>query len=502
MKRPAHPAVGVFVILWATYAYVWQGRDWNSASRLMLTYAWVDRGTVRIDGLDDQTRDIARYQGHWYTDKTPGFSTAGIVPYWLARTIGHLPPHPLDRPGFAFWPADYWITLGTSGLASALTGAILAALALRLGCPPRGAALLGLAYGLATPAAFYATVAYGHQLAAFGLFGALALILGPGGRVRLRAGLAGFLASYASVVEIQVGPVSAILGLSLVALVALGRRPAACLATFSLGAALPTALLLGYNALAFDSPWRMGYFFLVMDRFKEVHSSANPLGLNRPDGTKVAELLWGERRGLILFAPILTLAPFGLVALGFARRWALAALITLVCLAIFLVNLSYPEWTGGWTTGPRLLVPMLPFACLAVAPLLRVGGRPMLALAGGLAIVGGVEMLLYGGVGGRINDQVARPFRDAVWPMWRGERLPGWMYGHRFAPNLVTLALPDLERTLGPAWAGLTFAPLVGFQAVAIVILWRILPPRAVARPPATVGGSAPPDQADAEEPG
>lgn len=476
MRRFKHPAVGVGLILWGTYAYVWQGRDWNSASRLMLTYALVDRGTVRIDGLEDQTRDIARYRGHWFTDKTPGFSVAAIPPYWLARTVGHLPPHPLDRPGFAFWSADYWITLGTSGLATALTGATLTGLALRLGCRPHAAALLGLAYGLATPAAVYATLAYGHQLAAGGLFGALALLIGGAGRARSRAGIAGFLASYASVVEIQVGPVAAILGLSLIALVLLRRRPVGCLFTFAAGAALPAALLLGYNQVAFESPWRMGYFYLVMDRFKEVHSSANPLGLNRPDLFKVRELIWGERRGIVWFAPILGLAPLGLVALGFARRWTLAGLLAAVCLAIFLVNLSYPEWTGGWTTGPRLLVPLLPFACLAVAPLLRAGGRPMMAVVAGLAIVGGIEMLMFGGVGGRIPDPIARPFRDAVWPLWRGDRLPDWKYGERFAPNLVTLAVPDLERTLGPGWAWLTFVPLVAAQAVAIAAFWRWLP--------------------------
>ena len=476
MSWSRHPGVGVFLILWATYAYCWQGRDWNSASRLMLTYAIVDRGTLRIDGLADQTRDLARYQDHWYTDKTPGFSVAAIPPYWLARTLGQLPPHPLDRSGFAFWPADYWVTLATSGLATAMTGTILTALALRLGCSPRSSALLGLAYGLATPAAVYATLAYGHQLAAFGLFGSLALLLEPERWVRLRAGLAGFLAAYASVVEIQVGPVSALLGLSLLALVLTGRRTPGSLVMFSLGAALPTGLLLGYNWLAFESPWRMGYFYLVMDRFKEVHSSANPLGLNRPDLAKVCELLWGERRGILLFAPILALTPVGLLFWALDRRKALAGLILAICLAIFLVNLSYPEWTGGWTTGPRLLVPLLPFACLAVAPLLARGGRSALVLVAVLAGLGACEMLLFGGVGGRVPDGIARPFVDGVWPIWRGGRLPGWVYGHRFAPNLFTLAFPQKERELGPGFGWLVFAPLVIGQVVGIITLWRWLP--------------------------
>ena len=70
----SRPKAWVFVILLASSSYFWQARDWNVASRLMLTYALVDRGTLTIDGLDDQTRDIARYRGHFYSDKTPGTS--------------------------------------------------------------------------------------------------------------------------------------------------------------------------------------------------------------------------------------------------------------------------------------------------------------------------------------------------------------------------------------------------------------------------------------------
>ena len=32
------------------------------------------------------------------------------------------------------------------------------------------------------------------------------------------------------------------------------------LAAFGIGAAIPTLILLGYNQLAFGSPWEMGYF--------------------------------------------------------------------------------------------------------------------------------------------------------------------------------------------------------------------------------------------------
>ena len=224
-----------------------------------------------------------------------------------------LPDHPLNRPGFAYWPADYWVTLGTSGLLSALSGVILVGLARDLGCGPRRSALVGLAYGLATPAYAYATLAYGHQASAFCLLASFALLWRDGPRPRLRSALAGFLASYASVVEIQVGPVSAILGLYLLALAIGRKRPASAILAFGLGAAVPAAILLTYNYLAFGSPWRMGYFYEVLEQFKDVHSTSNPLGLGRPDWSKLGELLWGERRGLLRFAPILVLTVPGLV---------------------------------------------------------------------------------------------------------------------------------------------------------------------------------------------
>ena len=120
------------------------------------------------------------------------------------------------------------------------------------------------------------------------------------------------------------------------------------------------------------------------------------------------------------------------------RRWALALVSFLVCASVLLVNLSYPEWTGGWSTGPRLLVPLIPFAMIPVAGLLAERGRWRRALtlvAATLALIGGVEMLLFQGAGARIPNEVldddamrkvalAEPLRDAVWPLWTGKPLP------------------------------------------------------------------------------
>ena len=128
------------------------------------------------------------------------------------------------------------------------------------------------------------------------------------------------------------------------------------------------------------------------------------------------------------YAPILLLALPGWLLLAARRQFDLAAVSFAVCLAVFVVNLSYPEWTGGWSTGPRLLVPLLPFAMIPVAAMLSGQGRfagPMTWLATALALCGGVLILLFQGVGARVPQDVHAPLRAIVWPLWTGrETLP------------------------------------------------------------------------------
>jgi hypothetical protein len=464
----------VVVLLLGSYSYFWHARDWNSASRLMLTYALVDRGTVRLDGLDRQTGDKALDRGHYYCDKLPGYSLLATGPYAVARLVRGLPDHPLDREGFPYWEADYWVTLGTSGLATALSGLLLFGLARDLGCGPRRAALVALAYGLATPAYAYATLAYGHQLSALALLASFALLWRTDRpRDRLRVFAAGFLAAAAAVIELSLGPVSAILGTYLVAQV-LGRtrRPAALWA-FAAGAAPPTLVLLGYNQLCFGSPWDMGYFHHATGIFAQVHSRANPLGLRAPDWHKALPLLWGGYRGLAFYAPVTLAALPGWIVLARRRQWGMAAVSALVVAAVFLVNLSYPEWTGGWSTGPRLLVPLLPFALLPVAGLLATGSRVATLGVVLLALAGAVVNLLFQGVGARLPQYVADPLLQAVWPAWCGAPMPGWWIGGRFTRNLVAGALPGFVASLPDRWQWLQFLPLVAFQGSMIAALWR-----------------------------
>jgi hypothetical protein len=488
-------AFWVFIGLLGSYAFYWQSRDWNSASRLMLTYALVDRGHVSIDGLQDQTGDRALKGGHYYSDKLPGFSFLGVGPYAVAKAALRLRPHPLGRRGFAYWPADYWITLGTSGIASALAGVILTALAADLGCGPRRSAMVGFAYGLATPAWAYATLSYGHQATACCLIGSFALLWRhrQSRRPAWPSCLAGFLAAAAATIELQVGPVSAILSLYMLGLVFTRAWPARAVIAFAAGALVPTLALLGYDWAAFGSPFDMGYFHEDLSIFRNVHGTGNPLGLRAAGWSRARDLLWGEYRGLFFYAPILVLAPLGWALLWVNRRWAAALVSLAVCVAVFLVNWSYPEWTGGWSTGPRLLLPLLPFGMLPVAACLATGARWLIAAAGCLGCAGAILMFGFVGAGARIPHAIRRPLIEAVLPAWRGDPNALSANGEQFARNLVSVAWPRAIARLSPGERWVQFVPLLMFQVATVVAMLsacRLPRGPACSRVESDVGGS------------
>ena len=150
----------------------------------------------------------------------------------------------------------------------------------------------------------------------------------------------------------------------------------------------------------------------------------------------------------------------------------------LVVGSVLLVNLFYPEWTGGWSTGPRLLLPLIPFAMLPVAALLAGRSRwarvatfvaLVLALAGGL----GDASLSRGRTGG-FRPDFEDPLVQTVWPLWTGQApLPGWRFGERFCRNLVSLVAPDWIAGLAPRGQAIQFLPLIVAQVFAILGLWR-----------------------------
>jgi hypothetical protein len=83
-----------------------------------------------------------------------------------------------------------------------------------------------------------------------------------------------------------------------------------------------------------------------------------------------------------------------------------------------------------------------------------------------LALLGGVEMLLFQGAGGRIPFEVNDPLVQFVWPHWIG---PARILDR----NLASLAAPEFTGRMVGGGQAAQFLPLVLAQGVALLGLWR-----------------------------
>jgi hypothetical protein len=140
------------------------------------------------------------------------------------------------------------------------------------------------------------------------------------------------------------------------------------------GAAPLAATFLWLNKVRFGSVLELGY--------------SNQLAIY---GRQRVGILWTAlrlallpNRGIVWYAPLVLLAPFGLARAAKGSR-RVEALVALLSAGAFLgANAAWWAWEGGMGWGPRLLAP----AVVCLAPLLAAKGRAQGAAAVGLATVG------------------------------------------------------------------------------------------------------------------
>ena len=120
----------------------------------------------------------------------------------------------------------------------------------------------------------------------------------------------------------------------------------------------------GYSDEGFTTPFYVGLYGFLLSSGKSIFLYAPPVALSLP-----AMLLWWRRRPAE----------------------------TLLCAGIFLVTLVYYSswwaWHGGWSWGPRFLVPTLPFLVLPLGVLLQERRWARWAMVGLAAASVGVQLL-------------------------------------------------------------------------------------------------------------
>lgn len=449
----------LFLVLLLCYGYFFpRWADPNQNSRLDMVVAVVDDGTFQIDKYVANTVDYAKVGEHYYSDKAPGVAFLGIPVYAVLGEVLDLPfMAPLtDRLANS---AAFQSTLNPEGtgvntdkvrfaiaqvalsfLFGAVPTAILGVLLFRvLGRFSDNLGLrliLALAYGLLTPAFAYANTFYGHQLSAFLLFGAFYLVFmsaKPLGPLRLMG--IGVLLAYSVVTEY---PTFLLVGvLFLYTLYVLMQQGEWRKIGWVIGpAGVIAAAWMLYNKTIFGGYLELGYSYSEL--WVDSHSSGfMSLGLPRPDA--VWGITFGLFRGLFWLSPWLLLALPGLVQWWRSRQYRVEWLVTLACIGfMFLFNSSSVMWWGGFSVGPRYLLPMLPFLVVPVGVALRPLTQPSFPttrwLKWGLALLLIWSFLATWGM--TLAGQAFPP--DTIPNPWLDYLLPHWQEGN-IARNLGTI---------------------------------------------------------------
>ena len=485
-RGPGAASILVIVLLVAAY-FIPRGPMWNADSRIFLTASIVDHGQLDIDPFATNTGDIARVGAHAYSDKAPGLSLAA-VPIYAVLKYTLLGGHPYttlfavpEGQRLDFLPR-YVLALAYAGLPTAILAALLYLFFARMGLGMRWRTLLSLTYGLGTIALPFGTVFFGHQLAAVLLFGAFYLfyrIIHHELPIRFAA-LAGLLAGYAIITEYP----TAIIAAALVLYACWPRAWRWRVALAAVVGLLPALAVAGvYNTLAFGSPLSQGYAHLSGPAMFVQGQAQGFMGITYPHLDALWQTTFGPYRGLFLLSPVLLLAFPGWLLL---RRWAAwrreALLWAGIVVAYFLFTISYFEWSGGNSLGPRHFLPALPFLVLPIGELARPerahGWKITLAALAGASIV---IVTLATATGPLMNPAFDSPLTEFVLPALLG--LP--TNPSQPAPTANTVvsalaqALPFFPRArLDNNWGMLLglpgllqLVPLAG--AVALALWWR-----------------------------
>jgi hypothetical protein len=383
MKR--HPGLSLAICLAVIYVVLGNNRITSGDGEAMfqVTRALVEQGrldlppgilpaveTILTDTTDTQIPyTVVGHDGRTYSKYGLGQSLAALPLYLLGaawRTLTGVDHAPRTA-----------ATLLNSLLIAAISG-LLVSIARELGYSTRIGILLGVAFAFCSPAWAYTHTFFSEPLVTCCLTGAALAILRFDSKSETRwlvlmAGLLGFA------LVTRINAIAALPAFGLCAVLAWrSQRPptaviAQQIAWASAAFGVSIGVMLLYNLARFDHPFDFGY---------ETSNWQTPF----------LRGLFGQvlspGKGLLWYAPPIWLGLIGLPS--FARRRPRAALLCGgVVLGYVLFHSPYTYWGGGWSWGPRFLIPVLPFALLPAGSLLsrqKLSRIVELALAAILAV--------------------------------------------------------------------------------------------------------------------